>query len=376
MNSLPVFKWLDPARFQGTVDSQPVALYTLRNAHGMVVGITNYGARIEQVVVPDRHGRFDDVVLGYGSLQGVLDGAPSMGAFVGRYAGRIGQARFTLAGTEYLLGANNGAHCLHGGHKGTRFQVFEARQRHDASVEMSYVFADGEEGFPGTLALRLVYSLTEANELVLDYEATALDKSTVASFTTHAFFNLEGESAGDISQHEVMIPADRYFGMDAELVASGDILPLDGGLMDFRQPVMLGQRMRQAGSFAMAGEAQDEARIDGYDDCYLIRRPESEKLPLELALCARVSAVRSGRVMEVWSTEPALQFFTGKKPQDPLPGGVGKGGQPYFQQQGFCLEPQGYPNAPNHAHFPPAVYQPGQVYRGKTVYRFGTLPGR
>lgn len=177
---------LDPARFRGDIDGKAVGLFTLRNQRGMVAGITSFGAKIEQLLVPDRNGLLDDVVLGYDSLDAVVNGSASMGAFVGRYAGRIENARFTLAGTAHVLTANNGRHCLHGGQRGSRC-VFDAAQRDDASVEMRYVFADGEEGFPGTLALRLVYSVTEANELQLDYEALALDKPTVASFTTHAF---------------------------------------------------------------------------------------------------------------------------------------------------------------------------------------------
>ncbi|MGH8832452.1 MAG: aldose epimerase family protein, partial [Polaromonas sp.] len=227
---------LDSARFRGDIDGKPVGLFTLRNQRGMVAGITSYGAKIEQLLVPDRNGLLDDVVLGYDSLDAVVNGSASMGAFVGRYAGRIENARFTLGGTGHVLTANNGSHCLHGGQKGSRFRAFDAVQRDDASVEMRYVFADGEEGFPGALALRLVYRVTEANELQLDYEALALDKPTVASFTTHAFFNLNGEASGSALGHEVMICADRYFEMTPDLIASGKLLPVAGTPFDFRQP--------------------------------------------------------------------------------------------------------------------------------------------
>ncbi len=364
---------LDPARFEREVDGKPVRLFTLRNALGMVVGITNYGARIEQILVPDRHGRFDDVVLGYDSLEGVIGGAPSMGAFVGRYAGRLENARFTLAGTEYLLGANHGRHCLHGGLRGSRFQVFDAVQRNDSSVEMTYVFADGEEGFPGTLALRLMYSVTEANELVLDYEAMSLDKPSVASFTTHAFFNLDGESSGSALGHEVMICADRYFAMTAELIATGEMLPVDHTPFDFRQATVLNTRVRGLTAVPMSDATLSANEwVAGYDSCYLVKRSAAGGL----ALCARVTAPESGRVMEVWSTEPAMQFYTGLLPQQPLPGGQGKSGRAYFQQQGLCFEPQGYPNAPNCPAFPSSVIQPGQSRAGSTVYRFSVLTGR
>lgn len=356
----------DPARFEASVDGQGVKLFTLRNRRGMVVGITNYGAKIVQLLVPDRHGQLADVVLGYDSLDGVLSGSPSMGAFIGRYAGRIENSRFTLAGTAHVLTANNGSHCLHGGQKGSRFRVFDAVQRDDASVEMRYLFADGEEGFPGTLALRLVYSVTEANELQLDYEALALDKPTVASFTTHAFFNLNGEASGSALGHEVMICADRYFGMTADLIATGDILPVAGTPFDFRQATVLNTRVRGVPQADARTTAMDG--VDGYDSCFLLDRPADGTL----ALCARVRAPESGRVMEVWSTEPALQFYSGLLPQEPLAGGPGKGGRTYLQQQGLCFEPQGYPNAPNCPAFPSAVYEPGQRRAGRTVYRFST----
>ncbi|UUZ63934.1 galactose mutarotase [Polaromonas sp. P1-6] len=352
---------LDPARFEASVDGQGVKLFTLRNRRGMVACITNYGAKIVQLLVPDRHGQLADVVLGYDSLEGVLSGSPSMGAFIGRYAGRIENSRFTLGGIEHRLSANNGHHCLHGGVKGSRFRVFDAEQLDESSVGMTYVFADGEEGFPGTLALRLSYRVTEANELVLDYEAMALDKPTVASFTSHAFFNLNGEDSGSALGHEVMICADQYFAMNAELIATGEMLPVAGTPFDFHETTLLSTRVR--------GLPANE-QVDGYDSCHLVKRSQSAETVADMALCARASAPESGRVMEVWSTEPALQFYTGLLPQEPLAGGPGKSGHTYLQQQGLCFEPQGYPNAPNCPVFPSAVIQPGQSRRGKTVYRF------
>jgi aldose 1-epimerase len=358
LNAISSPRLLDPARFEREVDGKPVHLFTLRNAAGMVAGITNYGARIEQILVPDRHGRLDDVVLGYDSLEGVMGGSPSMGAFIGRYAGRIGQARFTLNGTQHLLGANNGPHCLHGGLRGSRFKVFDAVQSSPSRVDMRHVFADGEEGFPGTLALRLSYCLLESNELVLDYEAVALDQPTVVSFTRHAFFNLNGESSGSALDHAVTIFADRYFGISPDLVATGELLLAGNNtLLDLRQPTVLSTRIPR----------KDR---QGYDDCYLVNRAGTDGL----ALCARIKAPKTGRVMEVWSTEPALQFYTGLLPRQALPGGPGKSGQAYFPQQGLCLEPQGYPNAPNCPDFPSAVYLPGQARTGSTVYRFSTDP--
>jgi aldose 1-epimerase len=344
---------LDPQRFEGVVDGKPVALYTLRNASGMVCGITNLGAKIVQLLTPDRNGQLGDVVLGYDSLAGVIGGSPSMGAFIGRYAGRIGNAAFTLDGVRHQLSANNGPHCLHGGVKGSRFKVFDAVQHNPSSVEMRYVFADGEEGFPGTLALSLMYSLTDANELVLDYEATALDKPTVASFTTHAFFNLNGHASGSVLGHEVTVYADQQFDMTDDLVATGELLAVAGTPFDFRQ-----QRAINA-----LGQG-------GYDCCFALNKPVAG----QLSLAAQVSAQASGRVMQVWSTEPAMQFYTGLLPGEPLPGGPGKEGAKYLQQQSLCLEPQGYPNAPNLMHSYPAtasaVYAPGVSRSGRTVYTF------
>ncbi len=350
---------LQPERFAGQVDGKPVALYTLRNAHGMAVCITNYGAKIQQILVPDRSGQLGDVVLGYDSLDAVLGGAPSVGAFIGRYAGRIENATFELDGTRYHLGVNSGPHCLHGGVNGSRFKVFDAVQHTASRVEMTCMFADGEEGFPGTLALRLTYSLLDTHTLVLDYEALALDKPTVASFTTHAFFNLDGASSGSVLGHRVLIPSSQYLRCTEDLVATGDVLPVEGTPFDLRQAAVLASRVPEM--------------LPGYDDCYVVDRSGRLDNASDLALCACVTSAASGRVMQVWSTEPALQFFTGLKPIDPLAGGTGKGGQRYFQQNGLCLEPQGYPNAPNRAHFPSAHYLPGLPRRGQTLYKFSVM---
>jgi len=352
---------LDPVKFQTVIDGKPVALFVLRNARGMLACITNYGAKIQQLLVPDSAGALTDVVLGYDSIDAVVGGAPSMGAFIGRYAGRIGSAAFTLNGTHHVLSANNDRHCLHGGVHGSRFRVFDAVQRQASCVEMNYVFADGEEGFPGTLALRLVYSLTEQNELVLDYDATARDKPTVASFTSHAFFNLNGAASGCLLDHEVMIDADQTFAMTDELVATGDLEAVQGTPFDFQQSTLLASRIGQT--------------VTGYDACYLVNK-SMVTANGDLTRIARVTAREAKRSMEVWSTEPALQFYTGLQAGEPLAGGPGKGDVRYLQQQSFCLEPQGYPNAPNTPNgpaFASGLYQPGQNRSGKTVYRFVLL---
>lgn len=364
---------LNPRKFEKTVDGVAGGLYLLRNSSGMLVAITNYGAKIEQVIVPDRHGRLDDVVLGYDSIEGAVGGAFAIGAFVGRYAGRIENARFVLAGQAHHLSANDGPHCLHGGTRGTPYRMFNVQQNSASSVNMLYEFADGEEGFPGRMRLLVNYTVTEANELEVAYEAKALDRPTVASFTTHAFFNLNGESSGSALNHEVMVCADHYFGMTPDLIATGELIPVENTAFDLREPVLLMTRVRGAGRANDADQNNDKAvsndsMLDGYDDCFLLRRTPHQGLQL----CARLDAPRSGRRMEVWSTEPAMQFYSGVRPHEPMPGGPGKSGRPYLQQMGFCFEPQSYPNAPNRPGFPSSVYEPGQTRRGATVYRFST----
>ena len=344
---------LQASQFEGNIDGKPVALYTLRNAQGMLCCITNYGAKILQLLVPNRDGRLGDVVLGYDSLAAVIDGSPSMGAFIGRYAGRLDGSTFALDGVRHQLTANDGPHCLHGGIKGSRYRVFDAVQRDSASVNMRYVFTDGEEGFPGELALDLTYTLADTNELVLSYEATALDKPTVASFTSHAFFNLNGHASGSVMGHDIIVYADQFFTMRDDMVATGELLAVGARPFYFRQP-----------------SAIDAHGLGGYDCCFLLR--QSADKPLRLA--AQVSAHASGRRMQVWTTEPAMQLYTGQVANQPLAGGLGKEGCRYLQQQSLCLEPQGWPNAPNLMHLYPAsssaVHTPQHSRSGKTVYRF------
>jgi aldose 1-epimerase len=357
---------LEPERFKTVIEGRTVGLYLLRNAAGMTVAITNYGAKIAQILVPDRHGVFDDVVLGYDSIEGYVNGSPSMGAFVGRYAGRIGNAAFTLDGKQHILTANNGPHCLHGGIKGSRFRVFDVGHVTSKSLSLRYVFADGEEGFPGELDLRVTYTVTDANELAIDYEARAIDQPTIANFTSHAFFNLEGECSIDLRGHEVMIAADQVLAMTPDLVPTGDIIELQGGALDLRQPRPLGERIGGPVVESTSEAAARTARIDGYDDCYVVRQTSAGGLNL----CARVHAPLSGRVMETWSTEPALQFYTGKLAGEKLVGGPGKSGRAYVQQTSFCMEPQGLPNAPHCPWSDAAVVRTGGGRSGRIVYRF------
>lgn len=323
----------------------------------MVAALTNWGARIEQILVPDREGRFADVALGYDTLAHAMAGQSSMGAFIGRYANRIAGAKFTLEGVEYRLAANSGPNTLHGGLRGSRFQVFETIAESDSAVVMTYTFRDGEEGFPGTLALRVRYSLSEDNELALDYEAAALDRTTVGNFTGHAFFNLAGHDAGDVLGHLLEVNADRFLPVDEVSIPTGELRPVNGTPMDFRTPTAIGARIGQADEQLAIGK--------GYDHHYVLNGAGEG-----LALAARVSEPRTGRVMEVWTTEPGLQvysgnFLTGKRPQE-----IGKGGAVYGQYTGLCLEPSHFPDSVNQPSFPTTVIAAGSTYAGRTTYRF------
>lgn len=357
---------LKAADFQQTVDGKPVGLWTIRNHNGMSVSITNYGARIEQILAPDREGHLGDVAQGYSSLAGVQQGQASMGAFIGRYANRIAHGRFTLDGQNYQLAINDLAsgdtpreNTLHGGAKGSRFVVFDARQLSPSSVEMSYVFKDGEEHFPGTLPVRVIYTLASDNSLSIEWEAVADDKTTVANFTQHTFFNLSGDLGSSIYDHQVTLNADKMLEIDQSLVPSGKIIPVAGTPLDFRTPKAVGRDIKTPfPALTMAG---------GYDHAFVISRHGEG-----LALAGRVSEPKSGRVLEVWTTEPGVQFYSGNFLEGKAPRDVGKGGVVYQFRSAFCLEPSHFPDSVNHPEFPSTTLQPGQWYTGKIVYRFST----
>jgi aldose 1-epimerase len=343
--------------FRKEIDGKKVDLFTLRNRRGMVVKITNWGAKVMQIVVADRAGKLGDVALGYDSIEALQNGQASMGAFIGRFANRIANARFTLNGREYQLAANSGPNTLHGGTKGSRFQVFDARQIDDATVVMSYTFKDGEENFPGTLPLRVKYSVTEDNAFVLNYDAVAVDKATVANFTTHVFFNLAGHDQGDILGHVLEVNADRFLPVNGAGIPTGELRPVKGTPMDFTSPHKVGERI---------GNDDEQLKLgNGYDHHYVVKRTGEG-----LAFAARVHDPVTGRVMEVWSTEPGIQVYMGNNLEGKRPRDVGKGGALYAFRTGFCLEPSHFPDSPNQPAFPNTVLNPGEWYSGKTVYRF------
>jgi aldose 1-epimerase len=351
---------LQADRFRAVIDGKPVGLYTLRNRNGAEVRITNYGARIEQVLVPDRTGRLGDVVQGYESIEQVQGGQASMGAFIGRFANRIANGRFTLDGREYQLALNSGPNSLHGGEKGSRFQVFKARQLSPSSVEMTHVFQDGEENYPGTLPLRVVYTLADDNALMIDFAGTVVDKATIANFTSHGFFNLSGQAGTPILEHVLTIDADRFLEVDANAIPTGRLRDVAGTPLDFRTPTPIGARI---------GQTDEQLRnVGGYDHAFVLNRTAEGGLQR----AATVYEPGSGRVMEVWTTEPSLQFYSGNFLEGRAPRDLGKGGTLYVYRSAFCLEPQGYPDAPNHPEFPSAVLRPGEWRAGQIVYRFST----
>ena len=362
----PNYVELRDVDFQKEIDGKQVGLYTIKNKKGMVVKITNYGARVEQILVPDRAGKLGDVAQGYETIDQVLGGQGSMGAFIGRYANRIANGTFSLDGTEYKLAINDLStppapprqNTLHGGKKGSRFVVFDAKQLSDSTVQMTILFKDGEEGFPGDLPVKVVYSVTEANELVISYDAVAANKKTVANFTGHTFFNLSGDLGTSIEDHILTVPSDKVLEVSSALVPNGNFRDVSGTPMDFRKPKALGKDIKADYDLLKAG--------NGYDNHFVI----SMKQPTELGLNARIMDPKSGRVLEVWSTEPGVQVYSGNFLEGKLPRDLGKGSTVYKFRSGFCLEPSRFPDSVNHSGFPTTEIKPGEWYSGKIVYKF------
>lgn len=340
---------LDPARFAGQVDGQPVELITLRNRHGMQAGITNLGAKLLQLLVPGPQGSFSDVCLGYDDLQGVLKGSPSMGAFVGRYAGRIGNARAVIDGVSYALPVHPGStFTMHGGPQGSRHRAFTLEQRTSSSAHLSLRFTPEHDGLPGVMDLHLHYELSDDNALVVRHEITAIQGAGVASVTSHGYFNLDGAGALSTSTHTLEVDANHVIDTTDDGVATGHLVPLDGHALDLRRATTL-----------TAQQPIDH----GY-----VLRPDPG-----LRRVARLSSASSGRWMDVWTTEPVMQVYTAAHLGARSVPDIGKQGLQHRPFAAVCLEPQSYPNAPNCPNFPLPRIAPGQPQRGETVYRFGLL---
>jgi aldose 1-epimerase len=313
-----------------------------------------YGAILVSLKVPDRAGVLADVNLGFDTLAGYLGAHPYFGAIVGRYGNRIAKARFAIDGVEYSLAANNNGNSLHGGLKGFDKVVWSAEAIQVADgvgLRMTYLSKDGEEGFPGNLAVTVVYMLTNANELTIDYEAVT-DKATPVNLTNHAYWNLKGEGNGDVLGHILRLEADRITAVDsaANLIPTGEILPVAGTPFDFTTPHAIGERI---------------GRVEGgYDHNFVLKSGGGT-----LALAARVEEPGSGRVLEIWTDQPGIQLYTGNFLDGTV---IGKGGQAYRKHFGFCLETQRFPDSPNHPNFPSTILEPGRTYRTTTVHKFST----
>jgi aldose 1-epimerase len=342
-----------------TPDGEQVDLYTLTNKNDLQAEITTYGGAVVSLKVPDRAGKLADVVLGYASVDGYVADKSYFGAIIGRYGNRIGHAQFTLDGKTYKLAKNNGENTLHGGLKGFNKAVWTAKEipaKDGQALELTYLSKDGEEGFPGNLHVRVIYTLTDSNELKIDYSATT-DKTTVVNLTNHSYFNLGGAGSGDILGDVLTMEADKFTPVDAGLIPTGELRDVAGTPFDFRKPTAIGERINEDNEqLKLAG---------GYDHNFVLRRKPGEGI----SLAARAVDPKTGRVLEVWTDQPGVQFYTGNF----LDGSVhGKGGIAYTKRSAFCLETQHFPDSPNHAGFPSTVLKPGQRYHTTTIYKFST----
>ncbi|MPY86551.1 MAG: galactose-1-epimerase [Luteitalea sp.] len=349
---------IDRRTYGETSNGEAVDLYTMGNANGVEVQITNYGGIVVSISAPDRSGASADIVLGHDAIEGYEKDSPYFGAIVGRYGNRIANGQFTLDGATHRLARNNGQNHLHGGLKGFDKAVWQMSEREDPNglaVELRYRSKDGEEGYPGNVDATVTYTLTEQNELRIDYAATT-DKPTVVNLTNHSYFNLAGHAQEDILGHELMIDADRFTPVDEGLIPTGELRPVDGTPFDFRTPTPIGARINE--------KDQQLAFGTGYDHNYVLNGKAGS-----LRLVAQVREPRSGRVLEVLTTEPGVQFYSGNF----LDGTIrGKGAKAYGPRAGFCLETQHFPDSPNKPTFPTTLLRPGQQYWTTTVYRFST----
>lgn len=343
--------------FETTVDNKAVSLYTLR-AGVLTMQVTNYGARVVALWAPDRNGQYEDIVLGYESIDRYINnsGERFLGAVVGPYANRIAKGRFTLDGKDYQLPTNNNGQTLHGGLTGLDRVVWDVVEATDSTLVMHYLHKEGEEGFPGNLDIRMTYSLTANNEFRVDYDATT-DRATPVNISHHSFFNLLGEGNGSILGHRMTIPAGRIVPVDSVLIPTGELLDVTNTPFDFRTPHTIGDRIGVAHEQLACGS--------GYDHCWVIDR----KTEQEIELMARVEEPVTGRTMEVWSDQVGIQFYSGNF----FDGAAnGKYGKPLCYRESLALETQKFPDSPNHSNFPSTILQPDEHYRHVCIYRFDT----
>ena len=345
---------LKKADFDTTVSGKKVALYELKNKNGVEVAITNYGGRIVSIWVPDRNGKFGDIMLAHSSIADyIADQGGNFGALIGRYGNRINQGRFILDGQEYQLPQNNYGHCLHGGDTGFHHRIWDATQPNAQTLVLSCVSPDGEAGFPGTLKTTVTYSLSDDNALQINYEAET-DKPTIVNLTNHAYFNLSGDGKTTILDHQLTLNADYYTPVDSTFMTTGEIAPVEGTPMDFRAPHTVGERIDDKFQQLIFGA--------GYDHCYVLNKIENGALDL----AATCKDPESGRIMEVYTTEAGVQLYTGNW----LNGFEGAHGATFPARSAICFEAQCFPDTPNKPHFPSATLLPGDEYQQITVYKF------
>jgi len=348
---------LKKSDFRTEIDGKKNNLYVLTNKNGMEVCMTNFGARIVSIYVPDRDGNFGDVVLGFDSISGYQNNKTDFGAFIGRYGNRINKGQFAIDGVQYQLQVNNYGHCLHGGPKGFQYCMFDIRQVNDQSLEVSYVSADGEMGFPGKLTTKAIYTLTDDNAIDIKYEATT-DKPTIVNLTNHSYFNLSGNPEKTILDHMIEINADGYNPIDTTFMTTGEIAPVCCTPMDLRKPVKIGEGINKYEFIQLKNG-------NGFDHNFVLNTAGNDSI-----VACRVIDPESGRTLEVYTDEPGVQFYAGNF----LDGTVkGKKGIVYKQRTAFCLESQHYPDSPNKANWPSVVLRPGKTYTSHCIYKFGTM---
>jgi aldose 1-epimerase len=338
------------ANFGQTKDGQPAHLYTLTNKNGLVAKVTDYGGTLTELHVPDRNGQNGNIVLGFASLAPYVAGHPFFGSTTGRVANRIGKGRFTLDGKEYTLAINNKPNSLHGGNVGFDKKLWKAepmQSKDGPALKLTYTSPDGEEGYPGALSNTVVYTLTNDDELKIDYKATT-DKPTIVNLTNHSYFNLAGDGNGTVLDHELMLNADKYTVFDDTQIPTGEIAPVKGTPLDFTKATPIGARIEQVPG--------------GYDHNFVLNGKTGQ-----MKKCARVYDPKSGRVMEILTTEPGVQLYTANGLDGKI---TGTSGKPYLQYGAFCLETQHYPDSINHPEFPSVVLRPGQTYQTTTIHKF------